>query len=473
MREAGRILASVHQTLGDALCEGMSTLEIDTLGEEIIRSFGCEPSFLNYMGYPASVCVSVNDEVVHGIPREDHIITNGDIVSLDIGVIYKGYHSDAARTHGVGEISPEAQALIDVTRESFFAGIEQATAGRHLNDISSAIGDYATKRGYGVVRDLVGHGIGTHLHEEPEMTPEGELGVDPTAVTLNLNLAMNLSLAERAPVTITRASETNYLRRFIVEAYLDRQVAARQTVYEEDFNRASLSVSMKLHARNYRILVWADYVNAETPEQGLVYDAENLAFILPAGKYIGNSRYKDVFAASAMADLTSFRNHWGAETSLDVELYRPVARYELVAKDVATFLNKLSTGGLKGESFTARVKYSDYLPTGYNLWDDVPKNSLMYMEYKVAFERPADGTKELILGFDYVLTDAGETVSIPVELEILNEKNEVLARTAFRVPCERGKNTTVRGNFLTSDANGGIGIDPDYDGDLEVDLGEL
>lgn len=128
MREAGRILASVHQTLGDALCEGMSTLEIDTLGEEIIRSFGCEPSFLNYMGYPASVCVSVNDEVVHGIPREDHIITNGDIVSLDIGVIYKGYHSDAARTHGVGEISPEAQALIDVTRESFFAGIEQATA---------------------------------------------------------------------------------------------------------------------------------------------------------------------------------------------------------------------------------------------------------------------------------------------------------------------------------------------------------
>ena len=293
---------------------------------------------------------------------------------------------------------------------------------------------------------------GCSLHEEPEMTPEGELGVDPTAVTLNLNLAMNLSLAERAPVTITRASETNYLRRF---------------------NRASLSVSMKLHARNYRILVWADYVNAETPEQGLVYDAKNLAFILPAGKYIGNSRYKDVFAASTMADLTSFRNHWGAETSLDVELYRPVARYELVAKDVATFLNKLSTGGLKCESFTARVKYSDYLPTGYNLWDDVPKNSLMYMEYKVAFEPPADGTKELILGFDYVLTDAGETVSIPVELEILNEKNEVLARTAFRIPCERGKNTTVRGNFLTSDANGGIGIDPDYDGDLEVYLGEL
>ena len=196
------------------------------------------------------------------------------------------------------------------------------------------------------------------------------------------------------------------------------------------------------------------------------------------------------FSANAFSSAASSARALADEAPLSILSNRP-ARYsprmrstggvigpstrrpELVAKDVATFLNKLSTGGLKGESFTARVKYSDYLPTGYNLWDDVPKNSLMYMEYKVAFEPPADGTKELILGFDYVLTDAGETVSIPVELEILNEKNEVLARTAFRIPCERGKNTTVRGNFLTSDANGGIGIDPDYDGDLEVDLGEL
>ena len=106
---------------------------------------------------------------------------------------------------------------------------------------------------------------GCSLHEEPEMTPDGEWGVDPTAVTLNLNLTMNLSLAERAPVTVSRAAETKYLRRFIVEAYLDRQVVARQTVYEEDFNRSTLPVSMKLHARNYRILVWADYVNSETP----------------------------------------------------------------------------------------------------------------------------------------------------------------------------------------------------------------
>ncbi len=169
MREAGRILALVHQNLGKAIKPGMSTLDIDRLGEEMIRSYGCIPSFLNYCGYPASICVSVNEEVVHGIPNKDHIIKEGDIVSLDAGVIYKGYHSDAARTVAVGEVSKEAQALIDVTRMSFFEGVKKARAGNHLYDISAAIGDYATARGYGVVYDLVGHGIGTNLHEEPEV----------------------------------------------------------------------------------------------------------------------------------------------------------------------------------------------------------------------------------------------------------------------------------------------------------------
>ena len=169
MREAGRILAKVHEELGKAIHPGMSTLDIDRLGEKLIRGFGCVPSFKNYNGYPASICVSVNDEVVHGIPNKHHIIQEGDIVSLDAGVIYKGYHSDAARTHAVGAISPEAQKLIDVTRQSFFEGIKFAKAGNHLNDISSAIQAYAESFGYGVVRDLVGHGIGSHLHEEPEV----------------------------------------------------------------------------------------------------------------------------------------------------------------------------------------------------------------------------------------------------------------------------------------------------------------
>lgn len=169
MKEAGRILEIVHDELEKALRPGMTTLDIDRLGEEIIRSYGCVPSFLNYNGYPASICVSVNEEVVHGIPSDKRIIKEGDIVSLDAGVIYKGYHSDAARTHAIGEVSQEAKDLIQVTRESFFEGIKYAKEGNHLFDISAAIGNYAEKHGYGVVRDLCGHGIGSNLHEAPEI----------------------------------------------------------------------------------------------------------------------------------------------------------------------------------------------------------------------------------------------------------------------------------------------------------------
>ena len=169
MTEAGRILEIVHDEMQKALRPGMTTYDIDVLGEEVIRSYGCEPSFLNYNGYPASICVSVNDEVVHGIPSKKRVIQEGDIVSLDAGVIYKGYHSDAARTHAVGEISAEAKKLIEVTQQSFFEGLKYAKEGNHLFDISSAIGRYAEKFGYGVVRELCGHGIGTHLHEDPNI----------------------------------------------------------------------------------------------------------------------------------------------------------------------------------------------------------------------------------------------------------------------------------------------------------------
>jgi len=169
MREAGRLLEIMHNQLETLVKPGISTWEINQAGEQIIRNFGCTPNFLNYNGYPASICVSVNNEVVHGIPSKKRILQEGDIVSLDAGLIYQGFHSDAARTHAVGVISQEAQKLIDVTRESFFEGIKYAKVGYHLHDISAAIGNYATSRGYGVVQDLVGHGIGRALHEEPQI----------------------------------------------------------------------------------------------------------------------------------------------------------------------------------------------------------------------------------------------------------------------------------------------------------------
>jgi len=169
MRESGHRLSEVFDRLGEQLAPGMSTKDVDILGEKYIRELGGIPNFLNYNGYPASICVSVNDEVVHGIPTKARIIKDGDIVSLDAGMIFKGYHSDAARTFAVGNVSSEAQQLITATRQSFFEGIKKAYAGNHLYDISNAIADYIDSFGYGIVTDLVGHGIGTHLHEDPEI----------------------------------------------------------------------------------------------------------------------------------------------------------------------------------------------------------------------------------------------------------------------------------------------------------------
>ena len=169
MREAGKMLEEVHNKLADFVKPGISTLEIDQFGEKAIRDLGCVPNFLNYNGYPASICVSVNDEVVHGIPSKDRILQDGDIVSLDAGLIYKGYHSDMARTFPVGQVSEEARLLMERTKGSFFAGIEMAKAGNHLYDISNAIDAYIRPFGYGIVRDLVGHGIGTSLHEDPQI----------------------------------------------------------------------------------------------------------------------------------------------------------------------------------------------------------------------------------------------------------------------------------------------------------------
>ena len=169
IRESCKRLAIVHKELEEFVKPGISTKDIDIKGDQLIRKLGGIPNFLHYNGYPASICVSVNSEVVHGIPTKHRILQEGDIVSLDAGMIYKGYHSDAARTWAVGQISKEAQQLIDVTRQSFFEGIKFAKAGNHLNDISGAIQDYVESFGYSIVRDLVGHGIGKALHEDPQI----------------------------------------------------------------------------------------------------------------------------------------------------------------------------------------------------------------------------------------------------------------------------------------------------------------
>ena len=169
MRESCKILAKVYEELEKAIRPGVTTKELDTLAEKLIRGYGCVPNFLNYNGFPGTICASVNEEVVHGIPSKNRVLKDGDIISIDCGCIYKGYHSDAARTYAVGNISAEVQQLMDVTKQAFFEGIKMAKAGNHLYDISNAIDDYVSPYGYGIVKDLVGHGIGTALHEDPQI----------------------------------------------------------------------------------------------------------------------------------------------------------------------------------------------------------------------------------------------------------------------------------------------------------------
>ncbi|MCH5276173.1 MAG: type I methionyl aminopeptidase [Lachnospiraceae bacterium] len=198
MKESCRLLAIVHKELEEAIKPGMTTMDIDIMGDKLIRKLGCVPNFKNYQGYPASICTSVNNEVVHGIPNKQRVLKEGDIISLDAGLIYKGYHSDAARTHGVGKISAEAQKLIEVTRQSFFEGVKMAKAGGHLHDISNAIDAYVSKFGYGIVRDLIGHGIGTSLHEAPEIPNFAQKRKGP-------KLAAGMTLAVEPMINMGRA----------------------------------------------------------------------------------------------------------------------------------------------------------------------------------------------------------------------------------------------------------------------------
>ena len=176
MRECARIVVRALTEMSDAVRPGVTTDELDAIGESVVRRSSAEPSFLNYRGFPRSVCISVNSEVVHGIPSSETVLKEGDIVSLDIGAHKDGFHGDAAWTYSVGEISPDAKRLMNVTKESLYQGIAQARPGRRVGDISSAVQTYVERNGYSVVRDLVGHGIGSKLHEDPTVPNFGKAG---------------------------------------------------------------------------------------------------------------------------------------------------------------------------------------------------------------------------------------------------------------------------------------------------------
>ena len=199
MRESGRILANTMKLLEKEVRPGISTKELDKIAFDYITSCGAKPSCLHYMGFPASICTSVDDIVVHGIPRKSQILQEGQIIGVDICVTYKGFVTDAARTFAVGEISPEKQKLIQVTEESFFNAISGLKAGSRVGDIGASVQKYVEKHGYSVVRDLTGHGVGRGLHEDPSIPNYGTAGTGPKLVagmTIAIEPMVNLGKYE-------------------------------------------------------------------------------------------------------------------------------------------------------------------------------------------------------------------------------------------------------------------------------------
>ena len=206
MRQAGNVVAHAKDVLKQAICPGMTTKDLDEVAETEIRRLGATPSFKGYMGFPATVCISINEEIVHGIPG-DRVIQDGDMVSMDVGAIVEGFHGDSAVTVSVGEASPEVTALMEVTREALERGIAAARHGSRVGDISWAVQSYVEEMGYSVVREYVGHGIGKALHEEPQIPNYGPPGA-------GLMLRKGLVIAIEPMVNIggwqTRVLEDNW-----------------------------------------------------------------------------------------------------------------------------------------------------------------------------------------------------------------------------------------------------------------------
>lgn len=189
MEEAGRIVALAHKAVKEAIAPGVTTQELDEIAERVITSLGATPSFKGYNGFPGSICASINDVVIHGIPNKKTKLKNGDIISIDIGACYKGYHGDSAMTHGVGEVSEQRRNLMEVTKNALFKGLEQAKPLNRLSDISHAIEAYVLENGCSVVKDFTGHGVGRQLHEDPMIPNYGEAGHGPV-----LRVGMTLAI---------------------------------------------------------------------------------------------------------------------------------------------------------------------------------------------------------------------------------------------------------------------------------------
>lgn len=315
------------------------------------------------------------------------------------------------------------------------------------------------------------------LYEHPELTDEGEEGVDPTLVSLTADIKINLDIEalEFAAKSVAHTGSTRagseHRHRFVVEAREHNNVVARQVIYEDinpDRSRLDIPISMKLHARNYQLAIWADYVAADS-EEDLFYETQDLSQIIYKEPYKGNEEFRDLFYACRELDLTGYRNNWNAKVQLEMEMVRPLARYELRTNDTKKFLERIAAGEVTGSKFTVTVQYNYYLPLGFNIYTGRAGHSLMYMEYSKTYPMPTAATDELTIAFDWIF--AAEDSYTPVTVIVKDERNNEIARTHdLQIPYKPGRATIVRSNFLTANSGPGINIDPEFEGDIDIDL---
>lgn len=321
------------------------------------------------------------------------------------------------------------------------------------------------------------------VHDYPTMTPDGEEGIDPTLVEVNTEVTLDLELVPLEIITQKNArsgttkAASGYRRRFIIEAWRDgkpesRQVSIVDDAEEDGTEKITLPIRLKLHAVEYTLAVWTDYVAAGT-DTDLYYDTKDLQYVACRDPYTGSTNYRDCLYGTAALDLRPYREEWNARVQVKVDMVRPLAKYELIATDVKDFLRKTKKQRADDETFTITFSYGFYLPTVFNILSGKPADSQTGVQYTVPLAVPTDGAEECTIGSDFVFVNGAESF-VKLSMEIRDGDGNVVSRTTgLEVPYRRGHLTTMRARFLTNEMQGGVDIDDEFEGDINVDLDGL
>lgn len=325
------------------------------------------------------------------------------------------------------------------------------------------------------------------VHDYPSMTEDGEEGIDPTLVEVNTEVTLDLELVPleiitqknaRSGTTKARAGkQTDYRRRFIIEAWRDgkpesRQVTVMDDVKEEGDEKITLPIRLKLHAVEYTLAVWTDYVAAGT-DTDLYYDTKNLQRVACTAPYTGSTPYRDCLYGTTALDLRQYRDEWNAKVQIKVDMVRPLAKYELIATDVAEFLERTAQQRAQGESYTVTFSYSFYIPAVFDVLAGKPCESWPEISFTLPLALPEEGETLHTVGSDFIFANGGEA-SVLLTMEIRDSRGNRVSRVSgIEVPYRRGHLTTLKGAFLTSEMKGGVEIDTEWDGEVEIDMDNL